>query len=67
MRWSITKRIGRGLSPMITTASKKLTWLQASTAAPSAGMRSVSTARRRYSVCVSTQARKRSRNSGTSR
>jgi hypothetical protein len=34
MRWSIMKRIGRGLAAISSTASTKLTWLQTSTAAP---------------------------------
>ena len=41
MRWSITKRTGRGLTAISSMASMKLTWLQISRAAPSVGMRSV--------------------------
>ena len=38
MRWSITKRIGRGLAADQQTGSTKLTWLQTSTAGPRSGM-----------------------------
>ena len=34
MRWSMTKQIGRGLAAISSTASTKLTWLQARMAAP---------------------------------
>ncbi|MCY1227162.1 hypothetical protein D3C72_1977740 [compost metagenome] len=47
MLWSIRKRTGRGLQAISTTASAKLTWLQTSTAGPSAGMRSALTRRSR--------------------
>ncbi len=38
MRWSMMKRIGRGLTAISSTASTKLTWLATTTAAPVAGM-----------------------------
>ncbi|MCY1364436.1 hypothetical protein D9M69_512370 [compost metagenome] len=38
MRWSMMKRMGRGLAAISSTASMKLTWLHTSTAAPSVGM-----------------------------
>ena len=47
MRWSMTKRIGRGLAARITSASTKLTWLHTITAGPSSGMFSMPALRRR--------------------
>ena len=37
MRWSMTKRIGRGLAAISSTASTKLTWLHTRIAAPCVG------------------------------
>ncbi|MOA44865.1 hypothetical protein D3C78_1672030 [compost metagenome] len=66
MRWSMMKRIGRGLAAISSTASMKLTWLHTSTAAPSVGMCWSSLMSKRYTKRDSTQATKRSRYSGTS-
>ena len=67
MRWSITKRIGRGLAARITSGSTKLTWLHTSTAGPFSGMFSIAVFSSRYTECTRSQHRNRIRNSGTSR
>ena len=63
----MTKRIGRRTEAEIKSASMKLTWLQTTSAAPSSGTCSTPRTRRRYSRLISSQTRKRIRNSGTSR
>jgi hypothetical protein len=65
MRWSITQRIGRRQTALITSGSTKETWLQTTTAAPSSGMCSTPDVRTRYTEWTRIHTMKRIRNSGT--